>query len=64
MQSIDSIETYAYGMRKDLVSEKKEIKCKNLIKRYNITKMINFDDVTTENMKKHNPKLPQIPVQP
>ena len=24
MQSIDSIETYAYGMRKDLVSEKEE----------------------------------------
>ena len=27
MQSIDSIETYAYGMSKDLVSEKEEIKC-------------------------------------
>ena len=32
MQSIDSIETYAYGMGKDLVSEKEEIKCKNIIK--------------------------------
>ena len=34
MQSIDSIETYAYGMSKDLVSEKEEIKCNNIIKRY------------------------------
>ena len=25
MQSIDSIETYAYGMKKDLVSEKKRL---------------------------------------
>ena len=28
MQSIDSIEIYAYGMSKDLVNEKQEIKCK------------------------------------
>ena len=27
MQSIYSIETYAYGSTKDLVSEKEEIKC-------------------------------------
>ena len=33
MQSIGSIETYAYGTRKDLVSEKEEIKCNNIIKR-------------------------------
>ena len=32
MQSIDSIETYAYGISKDLVSEKEEIKCNNIIK--------------------------------
>ena len=36
MQSIDSIETYAYGTSKDLVSEKEEIKCNNIIKRYKI----------------------------
>ena len=30
MQSIDSIETYAYEMRKDLVYEKEEIKCNNI----------------------------------
>ena len=34
MQSIDSIETYAYGMSKDLVSEKEVVKCNNIIKRY------------------------------
>ena len=28
MQSINSIETYAYETRKDPVSEKEEIKCK------------------------------------
>ena len=33
MQSIDSVETSAYGTSKDLVTEKEEIKCKNLIKR-------------------------------
>ena len=32
MQSIDSIETYAYGTRKDLVCKKGEIKCNNTIK--------------------------------
>ena len=32
MQSIDSIETYAYGMKKDIVSKKEEIKCNNIIK--------------------------------
>ena len=32
MQSTDSIETYAYGTSKDLVSEKEEIKCSSMIK--------------------------------
>ena len=32
MQSIDSIETYAYRTRKDLVSEKEEIKCSSIMK--------------------------------
>ena len=43
MQSFDSKETYAYGMRKDPVSEKEEIKCNNIIKRYKI-------DFTKENI--------------
>ena len=33
MKSIDSIDTFAYGPSKDLVSEKEEIKCSNIIKR-------------------------------
>ena len=33
MQSIDSIETCEYGTRKDLVSERIEIKCNNIVKR-------------------------------
>ena len=35
MQSVDSIETYAYGTRKDLIREKEVIKCNNIIKFYN-----------------------------
>ena len=34
MQSIDSIETYAYRTSNHLVSEKEEIKFNNIIKRY------------------------------
>ena len=34
MQSIDSIETYAYGTSKDLVSEKEEAKCNNIVKQF------------------------------
>ena len=32
MQSIDLIKTYAYGISKNIVSEKEEIKCNNIIK--------------------------------
>ena len=32
MQSIDSIEIYAYETGKDLVSDKEKIKCNNMIK--------------------------------
>ena len=34
MQSIDLIEKYAYGTTKDLVSDREEIKCNNIIKSY------------------------------
>ena len=34
MQSIDLIEAYAYGMKKDLVCKKEEIKCNNTIKQF------------------------------
>ena len=33
MQAIDLIETYAYGKSKDLVGDKEEIKCSNIIKK-------------------------------
>ena len=34
MQSIDSIEKYAYGTSKGVVIEKEDIKCINIIKQY------------------------------
>ena len=34
MQSIDLIETYVYGMYKDLACKKEEIKCNNIRKQY------------------------------
>ena len=34
MQSLDSIETYAYGKKIDLLSDKEEIKCNNKLKLY------------------------------
>ena len=33
MHSIVSIETYAYGASKFIISEKEEIKCNNIMKR-------------------------------
>ena len=33
-ESIDSIERYAYGKSKNLVSEKEEIKCNNTTKQH------------------------------
>ena len=37
IQSIDSIETYACGTSKDVVSEKEVITCNNIMKRYKNT---------------------------
>ena len=34
MQLFESIETYTHGTSKDLLKEKEEIKCNNIIKRY------------------------------
>ena len=44
-------------MSKVLVSEK-EIKCSNI---KNNIKMINFNNITKENIKEHNPSWQQIP---
>ena len=41
----------------DQPTEKEEIKCNNIMKD---TKMINFDDVTKEIIKEHDPNWPQI----
>ena len=46
MQSLDSIETYAYETRKDLVSDKEKTKYNKTIQ-----KMIDFDDVVREIIK-------------
>ena len=35
MQSIDPTETHAYGTNQDLVSEKEEIKCNNIMEQCN-----------------------------
>ena len=59
MQSIDSIETYAYGMSKDLVSEKEEIKCNNIIKW--CKKLLTLMMLQKKNIKEHKPNWPQIP---
>ena len=36
MQSIDLVESYAYGTNKNLLYQKEEIKCNNIIKQYKI----------------------------
>ena len=51
MQSIDWIETYAYGMNKNLLCKKEEIKCNSIIK--------NFDYITKEDIK-NNSNQPEI----
>ena len=68
MQSIDSIETYAYGMSKDLVCKKEAMKCSNIIKQYeNVSLQWNKTYVffiTKEDMKKDNLNWLQIPDHP
>ena len=34
IQSIDSVETYAFGTSKDIVCQKEELKCNNIIRKY------------------------------
>ena len=34
IQSINSLETYAHGTKKDLIRKKEQIKCTNLIKQH------------------------------
>ena len=58
MQSIDSIETYAYGTREDLICKNEKIKRNNIIKK---TKIFNFDYITKEDIIEHNLTLPGNP---
>ena len=55
------VEIYRYGTSKDLVSEKDEIKCSNIIKRYKklLTLMM-----LQKSIKEHNPNWPQLPDHP
>ena len=53
MQSIDSIETYTYGMRTDLICKKEETKFNNIL---NYTKIINYDEVTKKNINQQKLK--------
>ena len=58
MQSIDSIEPYPYGTRKEIVREKEEIECNNTIRRYE--KWVTLMILQKKNIKQHNPNWPQI----
>ena len=58
IQSIDSIETYAYGMKKNLLCKKEETKYNNITKQY---KKHNFDYIKKEEIKEHNPDWSEIP---
>ena len=51
IQSKDLIKTYAYATNKEIIHRKEEIKRSNIIKQY---KMINYDDVTIENINNYN----------
>ena len=61
MQSVDLIETYAYGRCKDLISEKEETKCNNIIKQYK--KCLPFWCYKRKH-NKHNSNSPKIPDHP
>ena len=58
MQSIDSIEPHPYGTRKEIVREKEEIECNNIIRRYE--KWVTLMILQKKNIKQHNPNWPQI----
>ena len=53
MQSIDLIETYAYGTSKNLIWKKEKIERNNIIGQY--------ENVSPEDTKEHNPKWSEIP---
>ena len=59
--SINSIETYAYGMDKYLVCKKEEINCYNIIK---ACKNVYYGYTTKKDTKERNASWPKIPEHP
>ena len=51
---------YAYRMTKNFICKKEETTCSNIIKQLGT----NVDDISRENIKKHNPNWQQIPDYP
>ena len=53
---VDSVETYTYGINEEIIHRKKEIKCNNIMKKYEkwLT-MATLQKTTTKN-KKQNEK--------
>ena len=51
IQSVHAIETYAYGTSEDIIHVKEKIKRCNIV-----TEMFNFDYISKENIKEHNPE--------
>ena len=58
IQWIDSTESYVYGTNEEILHKKEEIKCNNIIA---IQKMINYDNVTKEDINKHSLNWSWIP---
>ena len=52
IQSIDWLETYAYGMNQEITCKREKIKCINIIKLHE--KKMTYDDVTKDYVNEHN----------
>ena len=61
IQSIDSVDTYAYGSCIDLLNENEEVKYNNIRRQ---KKMTSFHDYTNEYKTEHNSRWPHIPDHP
>ena len=53
IQSIDSVQTYAYGTRKVLICKKEKTKCDNIVKQ--CKEWLNLMMLRKKNIKEHNP---------
>ena len=62
MESIDMIESYAYGTSRDLISEEEKIWCRKIAKKKK--KKIKKNTVIKEETKEHNHNWPKIPNNP